>query len=106
MMLVHRPFDKAQTKSCSIRAIGPRWIGSIETFKKIRKWLRNNANPIICGFKKRIVPIPGNRDPNMPARAREFNGVVDKVQDDAFDPTTIAAQHHAGIAMPRKSHIL
>ena len=92
LMLIYGPFDKAQTQTCSVSTISSRGIGTIESLEDTRNLFRANANPVVFDFKNCVISSPCNIDPHVPARLREFDGVVGEVENDAFDPTCVTGE--------------
>src|SRR5437016_381163 len=87
VMLIDRPLDETQTKACAVCAVCPRWVRAIEAFEDVRDGFRCDSDSVIGDFEDCAVSITRHAHRYMPAGAREFDGIVGKIQNDAFDPT-------------------
>src|SRR5438105_8322983 len=106
VMLIDGPLDETQTEAGAIGAVCPRWVGAIEAFEDVRDGFRCDSDSVIGDFEDCAVSITRHAHRYVSAGAREFDGIVGEIQNDAFDPTRIAAQCDIRLAIPRKVDFL
>ena len=98
-MLIHSPFDETQSQTSAVGAIGAGGIGAIKPFKNVRNSFWRDPYTVVCEVENRVSVNPRNFDLDMPPGRREFDRVIDEIENNALDPCCVASKYHLGIAI-------